>query len=479
MPKFQDIFFKYTDADEECRRIPELFEDAYVDINGILEDIRRPDKFLVVGPKGAGKTALSAKLFLQGVSSWDTFVSTDILEQFEYQLLEKTGGGKQLGGAITVWQLLLFLRLLPIFLQDEKFCQQNGKLVLFESTLKKHGLVESSSLLQIVQYTSRRGVYAGFKKAFAEIKGSIEDEKSYKIKDPAALLNSIKEEFKTLSPTSSSYCLLLDGLDCTLRAGRNHSSKIADLINASRELNLYFSDMELDAKVVILIRDDVLKALPDPNLTKRMTDNGVQLRWYDNTRAPFDTNLLEIIEKRAHLVGFIGSIKDLWGSWFPNRIHGKGSLDFVLTNTRFLPRDLISFFRELQNFGKEPPFTEVDILSALNNYSDWFHQELQDALVGFIEEDLRTEVSDIISDLGKNFSLQEFQEAVIRFGGATEKQKANQIARALFNASWVGNCWRVDGKKRYSWRHRKVNAKLSLKHSLEVHPGLWKTLNLI
>jgi len=479
VPKFQDIFFKYTDADEECRRHPELFEEAYVDINAILKNIRSPEKFMVIGPKGAGKTALSAKLSLQGANSWDIFVNSDILEQFEYQLLEKTGGGKQLGGSISVWQLLLFLRLLPVFLCDENFCSKNNRLVSFEATLKKYGFVESSSLLKIVQYTSRRGVYASFKKAFADIQGKIEDEKEYKIKDPSALLNSIKEEFKTLSPTQSSYYLLLDGLDCTLRAGRNHSSKIVDLINASRELNLYFSSLGIDAKVIILIRDDVIKILPDPNLTKRMVDNGVQLRWYDNTRAPFDTNLLEIIEKRAHLAGFDGSIKELWRSWFPKIIHGKDSLYFVLTNTRYLPRDLISFFRELQNFSKEPPFSEIDVLSALNNYSDWFHQELQDALVGFVGENIRTEISDIITDLGKNFSIQEFQEALINLGLISENQKATQIARVLFNASWVGNSWEIDGKRRYSWRHRKTNAKLSSKHRLEVHTGLWKTLNLI
>lgn len=94
---------------------PELLEKAYVDIDGILEKIAEPDKFIVIGPKGAGKTALSSKLSL--MHQWDMFVDGDILEQFEFQLLKKTGGekGQSIGGALTAWQLILFLRLIPLF----------------------------------------------------------------------------------------------------------------------------------------------------------------------------------------------------------------------------------------------------------------------------------------------------------------------------------------------------------------------------
>jgi predicted NACHT family NTPase len=84
MNRFDKINFKYTDAEEEKLYAPELIDQAYVDINCILEEIEKPEKFLVIGPKGSGKTALSSKLQLMEKNRWNLFVETDELEQFEY-----------------------------------------------------------------------------------------------------------------------------------------------------------------------------------------------------------------------------------------------------------------------------------------------------------------------------------------------------------------------------------------------------------
>jgi hypothetical protein len=480
MPSFSDINFKYTDAEEERLYSPELLEKAYVDIDGILEKIAEPDKFIVIGPKGAGKTALSSKLSL--MHQWDMFVDGDILEQFEFQLLKKTGGEKDqsIGGALTAWQLILFLRLIPLFLKDTKFAEQNPHIVELRNSLDKYGLTKSDSLIHIVQYTSRRGIFGKIKSAISEVSGEQVEEDNFKIKDPASLLEALKSEFDKIAPAESKYYLVIDGLDYVLRDGRNNSPFIADLINAVRQLNIYFHQRGINAKTIILIRNEVLQLVPDPNLTKRMNDNGVQLKWYDNVRSPFDTSLLEIISKRASVAGFEGSAKKLWGDWFPPSINKSSSLDFVLVNTRFLPRDLVSFFRELQKLGKKPPFDKIDVLSALNNYSDWFLQELSDALVGLMDENLRTVMSDMITELGREFTLDQFQEKLIEYGFSKERFPAEQIARDLFNASWIGNEWDTDkGTPRYSWKHRKINAKLNVKHKIVVHSGLWKTLNLI
>tara|TARA_R100000656_G_C3952661_1_gene128722 strand:+ start:131 stop:1573 length:1443 start_codon:yes stop_codon:yes gene_type:complete len=480
MSNFRDINFKYTDAEEEKLYSPELIDKAYVDTNGILEEIAKPDKFIVIGPKGAGKTALSSKLSL--IDEWNLFVDGDILEQFEFQLLRKTGGekGSSIGGALTAWQLILFLRVIPLFLKDTIFADSNPNIVELKNSLDKYGLTKSDNLIHIVQYTSRRGIFGKIKSAISEVSGEQVEEDNFKIKDPASLLEALKTEFDKITPTESSYYLVLDGLDYIIRDGRNNCPYISDLINAVRQLNIYFYRNNINAKSIILIRNEVLQLVPDPNLTKRVNDNGVQLRWYDNVRSPLDSSLLEIVEKRAHVAGFSGTARQLWEEWFPERINKSDSLDFVLVNTRFLPRDLVSFFRELQKIGKSPPFNRIDVLSALNNYSDWFLQELSDALVGLIDEDLRTDMSDIITELGREFTLEQFQAKLIEYGYEKGKYSAEQLAKDLFNASWVGNKWDTDrGTPRYSWKHRKINAKINLKHNIVVHSGLWKTLNLI
>ena len=478
---FKDINFRYTDAQEERLHAPELLEKAFVDIDNVLEEIDRPEKFLVVGPKGAGKSALSSKLQINSSSEWNLFVSADELEQFEFNLLEKTGAEKNtsIGGATTVWQMLLAIRLIPLLLSDESVRDCNQNLINFHESLKKYGLISSESLISIVQYTSRRGIFSNIKSAIAGLSGEQVDEEKFKVKDPAAVVEAIKRVLLKIRGANSKYYLILDGLDHPVRNSRSNAEYIADLINAARLLNNFFIDIRVAAKVIVLVRDEILMLVPDPNLTKRINDNGIHLKWYDNTREPLHASLFRILEKRAALAGESGTAAELWNAWFPDQIHNRESVRFVLDNTRYLPRDLISFFREIQKIRETPPFSDSDVLSALNNYSDWFQQELSDALVGLIDEKIRTEIPSILSVLGREFSFEKFGD-IIKSRCPKEDHEIEGIAKELFRTSWIGNVWKTNqGSDRYAWQHRKRNASFNRKYCMIVHAGLWKSLNLV
>lgn len=478
---FEKINFKYTDATEEKAYAPEIIEECYVDLEKILERINEPSKFIVLGTKGAGKSALCSKLQISSGPQWNKFVATDDLEHFEFSLLEKTGGekGKAIGGAISVWQLLLFIRILSLLLQDEHFKLENGGVEALGISLQRHGLVPSSSLVSIIQQTSRRGAFFTFKTIYAELRGQNTTDTITKIKDPAAVLDSLKELIGDCNPSSSIFRFVIDGLDHPLKDGRSTAAYLGDLINAARSLNIYFSSLNLDAKIIVMIRDEVLALIPDPNLAKRLNDNGIPLKWYDNARAPLETPLLEVIEKRAHAAGYSEPIDELWRSWFSQYIDSRESTGFILDNTRFLPRDLISFFRELQKVSSKPPFQRDQVLTALGNYSEWFLQELSDGLVGFIAEEIRSELPAILSELGRRFTFEEFAIKLKEYGLA-DKQSPEEVAKDMFNASWIGNVWKTDeGTDRFSFKHRKRNATFNRKLGVLVHNGLWKALNLI
>lgn len=482
MSKFYNIEFSYTDAEEELRYKPELINNAYVDLSHILKNLDNPSKFLVIGPKGSGKTALSTKLQLMSDSDALLFVSNDLLENFEFNLINKFAQDKasnQLGGLITIWQVLLILRLVPLLLEDEKLKHDNPKLEKFNKQLQSFGLTSSGNLTKIVQITSRRGVYSNIKKAIFELKSEKIDEKQLKIKDPAALLDTLKIVFDDLQESDSRYYLILDGLDYVLRDGKNNLNYLRDLIVAARDLNNTFYQKNIQAKVIILMRNEVISLIPDPNLTKRVTDNGIIINWYDNVRDPLETNLFKIIEKRAGLAGYRIDISLLWKEWFPPQINRENSYHFILKNTRHLPRDLISFFREMQKIESALPFSEKVVLAALNNYSQWFLGELKDALLGLVDDSIRTELAHILSSIGKRqFSYSELESQLMEYG--VTKSKALQISRELFNTSWIGNTFKITGSKlRYNWKYRKQDLSLNIKEDILIHNGLLKALNLI
>ncbi len=476
--KFSDINFEYTDAQEERIHAPELIDNAYVDINSVTEEIFKPNKYLIYGSKGAGKSALASKLKTISASRWDFFCQVDDLEEFEFNLLKKTSGtsGEKVGGSVTVWKLLLYIRIVSLY-QGNGFLTDAGSsaTALFDD-LKKYGLLGSNSLIQVVQETSRKGLYSKFSSTIASIQGKYDKSTDLKVKDPAELVEAIELALSELPLVDASHFLVLDGLDYLLRNGRNHAGYLADLVAAIRQVNNFFSEKANNSKVVILFRDEVLDLVPDPNLTKRANDNGIPLDWYDKEGKPFDSYLLKVIESRAHLSGFNKDIKYLWKEWFPQTIAGKDSILFVLDSTRYLPRDLISFFRAMQSLKKEPPFTVQDVFSALNSYSEWFASELSDALVGLVDEDVRGNIEGILSEIGPRFETSDFKESLDEYG--LDEEHAEKILSILFNTSWVGNVWQKYDSPRYAWKVRRKKAVFSPRKTSVVHNGLLKALNL-
>lgn len=476
---FGNINFRYTDAQEEKNYSPEIIEKTFVDIENILSRVDLPEKFIVTGSKGSGKSALSSKLQLISKNSWNLFVANDDLEQFDFKLLAKSTSEKTTGlnSTVNIWQLLLLIRLIPLFLSDQGLIDKNIQLRRLDNGLKKIGLVASSSLISIVEYTSSRGIFSKLKSLAGEVGFSFNEGEKYSIKQPSAVVDTIKEVLKTISGTDGKkYYLILDGLDYTIRYGKGNTNYLADLISASRVINNFFSCLNINAKIIILIREEIVFFIPDPNLAKRLNDNGIQIKWYDNQRGPFKTRLLEIIEKSAHLAGFTETIDVLWSQWFGS--DADKWLRFILNNTRHLPRDLISFFRELQKINAYPPFSREDILAALANYSDWFFSELNDSIVGIIDETIRNNITLILSSLGKRFLLSDF-DIVKQNICPTVQIPSESILQELFNTSWIGNIWEENGKIRFAWKHRKKNAVFNPHQEICLHKGLYKTLNLI
>ncbi|WP_323894829.1 P-loop ATPase, Sll1717 family [Aeromonas veronii] len=475
---FSDINFEYTDAQEERIYAPELVDSAYVDINSITKEIFKPNKYLVYGPKGAGKSALASKLKAISDSKWDFFCEVDDLEEFEFNLLKKTSGisGEKIGGSVTVWKLLLYIRIVSLY-QGNSFLNDSGSSAeAFFDDLKKYGLLGSKSLIQVVQETSRKGLYSKFASLIASVQGKYEKSADLKVKDPAELVESIELALSELPKIDTSHFLVLDGLDYLLRNSRNNAGYLADLVAATRQVNNFFSEKENNSKVIILFRDEVLDLVPDPNLTKRANDNGISLDWYDKEGKPFDSYLLQVIENRAHLAGFNKDIRYLWKEWFPDKIAGKDSILFVLDSTRYLPRDLISFFRSMQSLKKEPPFIDQDIFSALNSYSEWFASELSDALVGLVDENVRCNIEGILSEIGPRFETDNFKVSLDEYG--LDEEHAEKILSVLFNTSWIGNVWQKFDSPRYAWKHRRKKAVFSPRKTAVVHNGLLKSLNL-
>lgn len=487
-PQFAEINFSYSDAESELTYAPELLRDAFVDLEGITGMVQEPAKFLVHGPKGAGKTALASRLILEAQVVPTRFCELDNLENFEFDLLRKAGGKKTraIGGAVATWKAILLLRVYAILRRDEGLTTTNSLFSSFCTKLEEYGLLASSDLTTVVQRVSRPGffgqVFKAVSEAFSPFSGG-ESSVHRAVKDSAALFEALQSIVERISPTDCTYLLFLDGMDYPVTRGRENADALADLVSATKSINSLLEELGVAAKVVLLFRDEILDIVPDPNLAKRVTDHGIALDWTTDNPDPSVSSLVRVIAKRADLVGFDKGPREIWKDWFPRKISRKETPKFILDNTRYIPRDLISVFRYIQKLGVEPPFSKDVVITALRNYSEWFNDELSNSLVGLVAEDVRTGVSGLLAKLGRQFTFSEFSDLV-----TTNYPDADpvDVARQLVATNWVGHFWYSKRAKRarkgairYAFRYRRRKTAFDPDLEMVVHNGLWKSLNLI
>lgn len=480
-PSFESIELKFTDAATEARYSPQVLHRAFVQVADIGAALGEPSKFVVYGDKGAGKTALAAHMQLVADDDPNLFVERDDLEELDFSLLQRVGGGKgtQIGGAHSSWVAVLMLRILRVLRQDEEFGVRNSSATEFFEQLEKHGLLDSRSLTHVVESVARPGLFAKVLDAVASssLFGDGK-EKTERIKDPARLAGSLMEVLRSFRPSDNKHVIMLDGLDYLVSGPKHHDTGyfLADLLSAVRLVNGELHRLSFDVKVVVLVRTELLDIIPDPNLPKKIADHGIQLEWY-GLRLGHESDLLQVFWKRVALAGIAGKPRDLWQAWMPAQVHGRETLKFLLDHTRYIPRDLLRVFHFLQKLRKEPPFNERDVLDCLKHYSDWFFDELSSATVGLVPISISQNLNQVFGGLGRSFQFSSLANELERLAPGADQR---EVAERLFSTHWFGNVWATsEGTPRYGFRYRKRREAFEPNRTVQLHLGLWKALNLV
>lgn len=479
---FADLYFGHADAKTEAVREPDSFIKSFVNHAEILNSVVDEGRFLVLGPKGAGKSALA--WYLKFTEN-DNQLSVGTRDVSELPIGEvgqlKTGDAPGLDRSLNAWRFLLLCGLIDILLQSEDSpLSKNLQAVSVINKLRDFGFLDP---------TPKGAVLKATKMTWKVPIPTAGEVLSVERSDSLHLMHLIPYMEKWIVEGANKdikNLLILDGLDSIYLNDSRYIPAISALVQSALHLNQKFQLAGGAAGVVILIRNDVFSRLELPDGGKIREDWGIDLDWRILSGNASAAPLFDLVDKKA--VSSSGLLPyDIVGEHFPNRVilfgRDREIYDYLLNLTRHTPRDIL---RLLEHIRKEhsayPRATRTRILRAdvihegiLQYCSKYFVDAIRNELVGRgTSGEVGRVIVDALREVGsRRFDLDEFEASLTLKTNDAEGIPAAAVAlRWLFFAGAIGN--EIGGTQtRYlQFFHRKDDNDVHLRGKLVMHNAL-------
>lgn len=367
---------------------------SYFVPTGQYNEVKRGHARLVVGRKGAGKTAI-----FYGVREAHTQDRSQVvldlkpeghqLVKLREAILYELSPGMQQHVLTAFWNYLLLMEIAhKIIRTEQQTAYRNMKILEFYKEVKEaYGLHMTAD--------AEQGDFS--ERLLALIDDIVGRRQSVTALNQTGEVTQLiyKSDIRRLNDAISHYVgasrkegvwLLFDNLDKgwpVFDVKPEDVRIITSLLEATRKLQRQFENRSLNLRAVVFLRNDIYQHLIlDPG--DRGKENPAILDWNDPEA------LKEMLRRRIAIsTGLDESFDELWRLFFASHVRGEESFSFILGRTQMRPRELLTFVRDCINVAvnrRHERVTEDDILHAERSYSD-------DALV-----DLSLELKDLRPD---------------------------------------------------------------------------------
>lgn len=481
--KFEDFEFGFADATKELSRVPKIFEDAFCDPRNIVKKLLDSYEFLLIGRKGVGKSAFSSKIQSLANKSEFLYAIPMNLNDFEFTTFAKTSIDSDVSGTQkykSSWDFLLLLSIYKIIfneLQITEVDEINSVIFLLDQmgfSLDSGFKADVTKLSKLKVGVSIMNFDAEFEKEFSVKPKTYLERISIMSEKMLDVLCNVELNGRQIS-------VIIDGFDDILRYKKNKMDIIASLIRSADYINDKLIQNKKKIKILLLIREDLITMVTDPDLNKIIHDGAIVLSWANRLE-----DLKQLVNLRFILSGVSkDNVEKCWNEMFPSKIKGKNSWDYALDHTLYKPRDILQFLKYCQ---KEYPEKERLSLSEMQNvlkeYSNqYFIEEMKNELSGFVDDELIVSIPSIFRRLGgRDFGLSEFNKLSNEqcAGKDISMDDTKMLLMYLFEAGYIGQLVSSgkDKKRSVIFKYRNPTARIDYYQSFITHQGLHKGLGV-
>ncbi|MDF7668136.1 hypothetical protein [Lactobacillus sp. ESL0703] len=486
---FSDIPKGFEDASIEAEYAPENLTHGFYDFNNYMErlnDINSPTS-IIIGRKGVGKTAYLTKINLK-YKETSKIVDMGQIPYYRFSKIQGIKNSKNFGGLryLDIWKILIIAQSMKL-IKEPYITEGNSEIKKIKKILEKMGLGQNSNLVKDIQTISNNKLSLKIKGISAEFSKSTQ--KNGAIEGISDLCFYLMDLFSKVSLSENTY-ILLDGVDDIMRTNVNQSEVLGALLRAIKDLNIHFKKMNINLKVILAIREDIINTINDPDINKVISSMSINLDWYTSGE---NLNLVKLMNKRMStsqkLREFMGEENEsliLWNHFFPDVIssnvsknHEISSWNFFLEHTLYRPRDIIHFLKQVSdNYPNNESIYYSDFRTELSTFSQsFFFDEMKNELSGFVDEELISNIERAFPILGKNgFKYQAFVNAFTEINSKFSEDAIKTLLYRMFNEGYIGQ--RLNANSPYIFKHKSPRAKLSLDSQMVFHRGLYGAMNI-
>lgn len=476
----------------------ELLNDCF-EVHPAFEEVLTGRKFLVLGRKGSGKTAIYKKLL--STRQYDSFCVGHVFTDYPwaYHDLQVVPSAAEQERYLHSWRYLILLSLSKILLNFDASQPWRAEAVEPLAKIEKFVVdtygARDPDITEIFHPGKRLRRLKGLKVDLKFVSGeSGPDELA--MENLPKVFQDVNRNLQALVLASlnpdNSYYVCFDQLDIGFQPSSvEYKLRLIGLLLAARDFVNAARENGSKLKVLIFLRSDIYhKSLMFEDKNKITDTYKVELEWDQLNQGP---TLKALMERRFARVLDI-PVEGSWDAVFDETMEMRGrqsKYQHILDRTFRRPRDVIKFansilktYKQRRRSGEDtrPKFTNEDVNLAHTEYSDYLRSELVDEVHKY-NPDYPIYI-EMLRQIGYQlFEPSEFREAFSAWSGRlSEGIQPEDVLERLFDFSIIGY-YRAGGSgyggSEYVYKY--IDQRAEFNRSAEkfrVHWGLVDSLEL-
>jgi hypothetical protein len=523
--QISDIEFGGIDARHEIlARDPakrKLFLESFVVPPSFsLDDLVSGEKFIIVGPKGSGKTAflryLQHKLNSEnGKNSRFIIFRDDITAQdrekiaqlSQFRLYDSTISADEdveLGGdddCLSAWQIMIHREIAHVISQNGDLCARTTVIANYLDLLNRFfssykTAKFKSYLTKITKGKIKIGALGQALEAEAEF---IDNHGNIDPSEFARYCNSAITELCFNSQIEDARInIFFDEINISFVSGsdfKKNSILIRDLIAACGKLNSIFAEHQIPIYIYSAIRSEVVDSVEGSvrELQKWVDDKGVFIDWISRNADYSTQPIVDLVRKRisanvSRAFGDAGrlGLADL-GEFFEKDILGLPFAHFMIFETWGRPRDMVRLLGGAARYVKKGcKFDSASFSQSLALYSKGCWDEKSDELNSkYAQSEIET-IKRILTGLAGRFSNSEFDARISylqkndsRINHFLSGRNVEVLLSDLFKTGVLGNILKTkSGGNRPSYLYM-GHTNFNSSEIMCIHRSLWRELQTV